>query len=686
MDPASIVTINGAARVRTTAQARLWRPFMPRPISLLTALALLAPACADDPAPALDDALDGADDSFGAGKADGIAESCPVLKLANSADFDTLDDDVKLNKQAAQGIIDHREGIDGELGTADDRWFADMAELDAVKFVGEKALERMLEYVADESIECGEVAVQLLAFNDFHGNLRPPSGSSGRIQTGPNPAVDRVDAGGVEFMATHMQTLAAQSPNTLVVAAGDVIGATPLLSALFHDEPTIESMNLLGLDIASVGNHEFDEGPDELLRMQLGGCHPVDGCLDGDDFAGADYNYLAANVIDTDSGEPILPPYEIRRFGNASVAFIGMTLEGTPLVTTPSGVEGLEFLDEAETVNALIPELRERGVEAIVVLLHEGGFSTGLYDECVGISGPLFDIVQNFDDAVDVVVAGHTNAAHVCEIDGKIVTSAASFGRLITDIDLVVDEATGDVVQKSADNVIVTRDVALATEQSDLIAHYDAIAAPFANRIVGSITQTLVRTPNPAGESQMGDLIADAQLAASTASEAEIAFMNPGGIRTDLVFEQISGGEAAGEVTYGELFAVQPFSNNLVTLSLTGAQIDALLEQQWRMSGASEVAVILQVSASLRYTWNSAQPLGSRVDPATITIAGEPLDLARTYRVTVNSFLADGGDGFSVLTQGTDRSGGQLDVDALELFVTAHSPYTAAALDRITRL
>lgn len=664
---------------------------MRRPHSTLSTLAfsilpLLTLGCAADSGAGGDDPLDDEDDPFAAGKADGRGESCPVLKLANSADFVTLDDDVRLNKIAAQNIIDHREGMDGELGTEDDRWFADMAELDAIKHVGKQALDRLEDYVEEHEIECGEVSVQLLAFNDFHGNLRPPAGSSGRIQTGPDPAVDRVDAGGVEFMATHMQTLAAQNPNTLVVAAGDVIGATPLLSALFHDEPTIESMNLLGLDIASVGNHEFDEGPEELLRMQLGGCHPVDGCIDGDGFAGASYDYLAANVIETESGEPLLPPYEIRRFGNASIAFIGMTLEGTPLVTTPSGVIGLQFLDEAQTVNALIPELRERGVEAIVVLLHEGGASTGLYDQCVGISGPLFEIVQAFDDAVDVVVAGHTNAAHICEIDGKIVTSAASFGRLITDIDLVIDEATGDVVQGVADNVIVTRNVPLAAEQTGLIARYDAIAAPLANRIVGSIAQTLVRTPNPAGESQMGDLIADAQLAASASADAELALMNPGGIRTDLVFEQISGGEAPGQVTYGELFAVQPFSNNLVTMSLTGAQIDAVLEQQWRIVGAAEAAVILQVSATVSYTWNPAAPLGARIDPGTITIGGEPLDPSRSYRVTVNSFLAEGGDGFGVLREGALRTGGQLDVDALEAFVTANSPYAAAAGNRITRL
>jgi 5'-nucleotidase len=534
---------------------------------------------------------------------------------------------------------------------------------------------------------CTQQAVQLLATNDFHGNLKPSAGSSGRIQTGPDPLVNRVDAGGAEYLATHIAALRATNPQTLVVAAGDVVGATPLMSALFHDEPTVESMNAAGLQIASVGNHEFDEGPAELMRMQFGGCHPTDGCQDGDGFAGASYNYLSANVTDDETGETLFPAYEIRAFRGARVAFIGMTLEGTPSVVSPAGVAGLTFHDEIETVNALVPELRAKGVEAIVVLLHEGGFTTGLYNECAGISGPLFDIVRGFDAEVDVVIAGHTNAAHVCDIDGKLVTSAASFGRLVTDIDLSVDEITGEITTKAGRNVIVTRDVAKDAAQTALITKYDALSAPFANRVIGRVSGDLTKMPNLAGESAMGDVIADAQLAATAAADrggSVLALMNPGGVRADILAAAIAGGEQAGEVTYGEAFTVQPFSNALVSLSLTGAQIDAVLEQQWvRLTDGTEKAAILSTSRGFTYTWDSTRAIGDRVSD--LRLGGVAIDPAATYRVTMNSFLADGGDGFTVLKQGTQRLGGETDIDALAAYLGANSPLAVPALDRITR-
>jgi 5'-nucleotidase len=665
-------------------------------------LALFATGCAGaahQPADADADG-DAADDRFltganvkadVAGIEDGSAAACAVLKLASTASLARLDDEASLNARAAKAIYKARIGLDGQPDTADDVWFDTLAALDHVKYVGPKAFKQLLAHTDATDFSCGQVQVQLLATNDFHGNLKPPAGSSGRINTGVAPNPNPVDAGGAEFLATHMKRLEATNPNTLIVAAGDIVGATPLLSALFHDEPTVESMNLIGLDVASVGNHEFDEGADELLRMQGGGCHPQDGCQDGDDFGGANWNYLSANVIDDATGDTLLPPYEIRRFGMARVAFIGMTLEGTPLVTTPTGTAGLSFLDEADTVNALVPELKAQGVNAIVVLLHEGGLATGLYNECAGISGPLFDIVRHFDAAVDVVIAGHTNAAHLCDIDGKLVTSAASFGRLITDIDLTVDEVSGEVVAKTGQNVIVTRDVDKASEQTQLIARYDAIAAPLANRVVGRIGGDLVKLQNLAGQSNLGDVIADAQLAATrTSGQAVLAVMNPGGIRTDLITAQVSGGEAPGELTYGEMFAVQPFSNVLVTISLTGAQILAALEQQWvAVPGAAEKVNILQVSADFAYTWDASKPIGSRVDVSSVLLGGVALDPAATYRVTMNNFLADGGDGFSAFKAGTDRAAGSLDVDALGAYVEANSsvaPLAPPTAMRITRL
>jgi 5'-nucleotidase len=643
----------------------------------------------DEPGDAADDSFLTGDDTKAdvAGIADGSAEACAVLKLASTATLEGLDFDAGLNAQTARAIVAARLGDDERLGTADDVWFDSLRTLDRVKYVGPKAFKQLLAFSRETGFSCGQVQVQLLATNDFHGNLKPPAGSSGRIAISADKTVPPVDAGGAEFLATHVARLKATNPNTFVVAAGDVIGATPLLSALFHDEPTIESMNLIGLDVSSVGNHEFDEGADELLRMQYGGCH-ADGCLDGDGFEGARWPYLGANVVDDATGDTLLPPYEIRQVGLTKIAFIGMTLEGTPLVTTPAGTQGLSFRDEAETVNALIPELQAHGAHAIVVLLHEGGLATGLYNECAGISGPLFDIVQRFDAAVDVVVAGHTNAAHICDVGGKLVTSAASFGRLVTDIDLTIDEVTGKVVTKAAENVIVTRDVDKATEQTALIARYEQLSAPFANRVIGSIGADLLKLANPAGESSLGDVIADAQLAATrTSGAAVLAVMNPGGIRTDLMVSQTSGGEAPGELTYGEVFAVQPFSNVLVTISLTGAQLLAALEQQWvAVPGGAEKVNMLQVSAGFTYTWDAAKAIGSRVDAASVMLEGVALDPAATYRVTMNNFIADGGDGFSAFKAGTDRAAGALDVDALSAYIGAASPLSAPAGGRIVRL
>jgi 5'-nucleotidase len=522
----------------------------------------------------------------------------------------------------------------------------------------------------------GNVNVQILALNDFHGNLQPPAGSSGRIGT--------VNAGGVEYLATHVDALRATNPNTVFVSAGDMIGASPLISALFHDEPSIEAFNLMGLDFNAVGNHEFDEGIYELIRMQEGGCHPVDGCLDGDDFEGADFRFLAANVTWKKNDKTVFPAYKIKAFQGVQIAFIGMTLEGTPTIVTPSGISELDFHDEADTVNALIPELKRRGIETIVVVIHEGGFPTGGYNECPGISGPIVDIVNRTDDEVDLFITGHTHQAYNCVIDGRLVTSSASFGRVVTDIDLVIDRSTGEMLNATANNNIVTRDVPVNPFLTALVSKYQALVAPLENRVIGSITATITRTANAAGESALGDVIADAQLAATSDPAfggAVVAFMNPGGIRADLTYPQ-GGSEGDGNVTYGEAFIVQPFGNSLVTMTLTGAQIDALLEQQ-ATAGSDGLGRTLQVSNGFTYTWNASAPNGSKVDINSIMINGVPIDPNASYRVTVNSFLADGGDGFTVLLQGEDRLGGEVDLDALVTYFENNSPVAPGPQNRI---
>jgi 5'-nucleotidase len=521
------------------------------------------------------------------------------------------------------------------------------------------------------------VQVKLLAINDFHGQLKPPAGGI-RIQDPAQPGKTiNVPAGGAEHLATAVETLRAQNPNHAFVAAGDLIGATPLLSALFRDEPTIESLSAMGLEISAVGNHEFDQGAAELLRLQNGGCRS-EGCQGASEFKGATFQYLAASTVVEASGRTLLPAYRVKRFEGIPVAFIGLTLQATPSIVVPSGVAGLRFRDEAQTVNELVPELKRQGVEAIVVLIHEGGLPSGDYNECPGISGPIVDIVKKFDKAVDVVISGHTHRAYNCRIDGRLVTSGDKYGTIVTQIDLTLDRASGDVVRAVADNVIV-RPEAFARHplQTTLIAAYEQRAMPLARRVVGRIDAALPREPNAAGEMALGQVIADAQLAATQDAGAQIALMNPGGIRAALAMP------ADGQVRYEDLFTVQPFYNNHVTLTLSGAQLLQLLEQQWQNQPFPR---ILQVSRGFGYRWDAGRPVGQRIVPGSATLDGRPINPAARYRVTVNSFLAAGGDNFSVLTQGSERRTGMMDIDALEAYVTRHPRLAPGVLDRIVRL
>src|ERR1700730_1840795 len=525
------------------------------------------------------------------------------------------------------------------------------------------------------------VELRILAINDFHGNLRAPSGGIRIADPADRSKKIRVAAGGAEHMATLVNQLRQGARNSIFVAAADLIGASPFLSAMFHDEPTIESLSMMGLEVASVGNHEFDEGKDELLRMQNGGWHPVDKCQGPHPFPGAKFHYLAASTIEKNTGKTIFPPYEIREFDGIAVAFIGLTLKGTPDIVSPVSVAGLEFRDEGDTVNALVPELKARGVEAIVVLIHEGGFPAGDYNECPGISGPIVDIVRKFDHAVDVVISGHTHRAYVCEIDGRLVTSGDKYGTIVTTIDLKLDSVTRDVISAKADNVIVrTGAYASDAEQTALLASYDKFAAPLANRRAGSITETLSRLPNDACESVLGDIIADAQLAATRAEPkgaAVIAFTNPGGVRTDIPKKE------DGAVTYADVFASQPFRNQLVTLPLTGAQIKNMLEQQWLDPKRPR---ILQVSQGFNYTWDNAKAYGDPVAADRMSLNGQRIDPAMSYRVTVNNYLAVGGDGFTVLKEGTAQQFGIYDVDALYAYFQANSPISPAQPGRIARV
>ncbi|MFD5343876.1 bifunctional metallophosphatase/5'-nucleotidase [Streptomyces anulatus] len=550
------------------------------------------------------------------------------------------------------------------------------------------------------------VDVQLLSFNDLHGNLEPPAGSAGNVsETQPDGTVKAIPAGGVEYLATSLRTARKGNPYSVTAAGGDMVGASPLLSGLFHDEPTIEALNGLDLDVTAVGNHEFDEGAAELARLQNGGCHPVEGCYEkGKKFKGADFPYLAANVTKEKTGRPLLKPYTVWKKNGVKIGFIGVTLEGTPDIVTANGVKGLKFHDEVETINKYARELDRKGVKSIVALIHEGGApaSTSYNYDCDspgagdGISGPIVDIAKGITPKVDALVTGHTHQAYVCTVpdpSGKprMVTSASSFGKLYTDTTLTYDRRTKDIVRTSVKsaNHVVTRDQAKATDMTRLIDRWNKLAAPIASKPQGWISADINGRGSTAPEKPLGNVIADAQLeglAPADKGGAEVAFMNPGGIRADLV-HKASGSEGDGVVTYGEAFTVQPFTNMMNVVDLTGAQLVTALQQQ--VSGSNEAGPkILQVSKGLTYTLDLTKSGADRVVADTIKLNGEAIDPARTYRVAMNEFLAGGGDGFAALGEGTNKLVGASDLDLFNAYLAAHStaaaPLAPPATDRIT--
>jgi 5'-nucleotidase len=579
---------------------------------------------------------------------------------------------------------------------ADEHGHSLEADLDDIRTEGRAARQLAEEPVGwrdERRMRDPLVRIKLLGINDFHGQL-----SAGRLVGGRR-------VGSAPVLASYLKAAAANARDgALIVHAGDHVGATPPASALLQDEPSISFLNLLADDecryvnvgkgpwnlsylqprcnlVGTLGNHEFDEGVAELVRLLDGGNHSKGPFLESK-WRGARFPYVSANVVDAGSGEPVLAPFTIRVVNGVRIGFIGAVLKETPTIVTPTGVSGVRFLDEAEVINHYVDVLRVLGVRAIVVTIHQGTFQpsfTGPTDPNVAsLTGPIVDIVRKLGDDVDVVISGHTHGftnALIANGNGKpiLVTQAFSASTAYGDIDLAISRKTRDVVEKSA--VVVTTwadegpgltpDVAAA----ELTAAAENAVAPLVNRVVGVAAADILRTESPAGESALGNLIADAQ---RVQTNAQFAFMNPGGIRAELL---------AGEVTWGELFTIQPFSNDLVSMDLTGAQIRTLLEQQWLGQAFPR---ILKTSG-LTYTWNAAAPVGSRIveiRDAQANLLGD----ATVYRVTVNSFMAAGGDNFTVLPQGANRVVGPVDLDALIAYVeNLPQPFSAAIEGRILR-
>ncbi len=538
--------------------------------------------------------------------------------------------------------------------------------------------------------------VQLLSINDYHGNLEALS--TLRLPVDVDPA--RTFAGGSENLATKLTELRTQAgdANSLTVAAGDLIGGSTFISGMFHDEPSVESLNAMGLDVSSVGNHEFDEGTTELLRMQEGGCHPVDGCYFPDEpYAGADFPWLAANVVNSDGSGTLLPGTWVKEIAGTKVGFIGMTLEATPTIVNPAGVSTVDFKDEVETANAQAAVLKKQGVKAIVVLMHEGGLNSGTYNQCVGISEPLATMAATMSPEIDQIITGHTHDSYICSFpdpagNPRLVTSAASYGQIVTESSLVINTRSGEVDRgrTTATNHVVPQSLPDDAAQTAIIAKWNTLAGPLKGQVVGTHTEDILGSAlntSRAVETPMADLVADSFVWAGQDEGAQIGLVNVGGVRSDLPMLPARYGEQAGQVTFAEAFDILPFGNVNVVLDLTGAQLKQVLEEQYQPVAArgTRPMLALGVSDGFTYVWDDTQPQGSRVVPGSMMLNGSPILDGSTYRVATLNFLADGGDLFTTFTQATNRVGSDGDLESFVAFLEANQGLTAPE-DRVSGL
>jgi 5'-nucleotidase len=535
-----------------------------------------------------------------------------------------------------------------------------------------RALAAALLLASAGAAHARPVRVQLLAINDLHGNLQPPEGKDGQV--------NGVPAGGIEYLAAHLRAEARRNPHTLIVAAGDLMGASPLLSSMFDEAPTVEALNAMGLDVTSIGNHELDNGPDALQRRIAGRC-PADRRCEP-----ARYRYLAANVLR--GGAPLEPPVDVRTVGGVKIGFIGETLQGARDLISPSSAKGLTFEDEAQAANRAAARLQRQGVRAIVLLIHQGGRQTPPQgaaidpNGCVGFTGGILPILPKLSPAIRVVVSAHTHEMYNCRIDGRLVTSAGAYGRLFTRLDLTIDSAGDRLLKASAVNEVVTRDVPKDPAETAVLARYEPAARRLAERPVGALSAPLRQPVNAAGESGLGDVVADAMLESGRSWDpaAQLAVTNPGGLRTDIAGAPGASGPLT--VTYGQVFTAAPFGNRLVSVTLTGDQLRRLLEEQFVSD--SRVA-ILQVSHGLAYRYRLNAPAGQHVEPGSLTLDGRPIAPDERVRVVTTNYLLQGGDGHRVFAEGADPREGVLDREALVAYFGAHSPVAPGPQDRIRR-
>ncbi|SDS05960.1 ExeM/NucH family extracellular endonuclease [Microterricola viridarii] len=516
--------------------------------------------------------------------------------------------------------------------------------------------------------EAVPVDINVVTVNDFHGRIE---------QLAPS--------GGAAVLAGAVKQIRDANPNTVFAAAGDLIGASTFTSFIQQDNPTIDALNAAGLDVSSVGNHEFDQGFADLTDRVI---------------PRANWEYLVANVYDKTTGKPALDEYYTETFDGVTIGFIGAVTEELPSLVSPAGIANLEVRDTVTEVNRVADQLRDGDpsngeADVVILLIHEGAATTAI-SSATDPNSAFGKVVTGVDGDVNAIVSGHTHLAYNHVIDGRPVISSGQYGEKFGLMDISVNPQTKELLEISNQTLPLMTDPIPATpttpavpakplypavpEVQTIVDDAVAVAAVLGAKKLGDITAPFNRaklangtTENRGGESTLGNFVADVQLWATQSANAQIAFMNPGGLRTDMPYASSGPTDPDGNVTYREAAIVQPFANTLVAMDLTGAQLRAVLEQQWQPAGASRPFLKLGVSEGLVYDYNPAGASGARI--GTITLNGAVIDPAASYRVTVNSFLASGGDNFTILASGTNRADtGKVDLAAMVDYLAANSP------------